>query len=74
MDHKHTLDVPTHTDNDASKPVSAFVSRAIFETEVVDNDVSKPVSEFTPPIYIEMGDEESEILESKVNEEVRLNP
>ena len=74
MDHKHTLDVPTHADNDASKPVSALYSQAFFDTEIVDNDVSKPVSKFTPPIHIEMGDEGSEFLESKVNEEVRLNP
>lgn len=74
MDHKHTLDVPTHADNDASNPASALFPRAFYDTEVVGNDASKPVSKFTPPIYIEMGDEDSELLESKVHEKVCLNP
>ena len=74
MDRKHTLDAPTHADNDASQSLSALFPPAIFETEVVDDNESKPVSKFTPPIYIEMGTEGSELLESKVNEKVRLNP
>ena len=74
MDHKNTLDDPTHMDNDVSKPISALFPKAFYEIELVDNDVSKPVSKFTPPIYIEMGDEGSELLESKVHEKVRLNP
>ena len=75
MDHKHTLDVPNHADNDASQPLSFLFPPAFYDIELGDDDdVSKPVSKFTSPIYIEMGDEGSELLESKVNEKVRLNP
>ena len=72
MDHKQTLDVPTHADNDTSKPVSTVFSRPSFKTQIADTDASKPASKFTTPIYIEMGDEEPEFLESHIKEKVRL--
>ena len=71
MDHKHTLDVATHVDDDVSKANSIF-QRALYEPELLDDDSFKPVSTFTSPVIIEMGTEDSELLESEVNKEVGL--
>lgn len=71
MDQNNTTEVLTHDNNDTS--ISAVSPPVFYETEVVDDDESIPVSKFTPPMYIEMGDEEPEDLESLVNEKVGLN-
>ena len=74
MDNKYSPNVLPDADNDVSMPISAMSPSGTYETDLVDDEVTRPVSKVTPEIWITLGTEEPELLESLISEKVRLNP